>query len=276
MIGTEKKRQLLHAVRLCRRCPTARSRLAGYLGGEPHAGEGCWDASVVFLGLAPGTGFQKRVMETGPGTDYIEKRMEVQGWTHGPRYFPFLFEHFRDPLVRLVAPEAPGRQLHQHLFFWTDLSRCPMGVTANGRAVRAAEIPACRDFLRRTLELVEPRLVVIVGKETSRLVRRYRLLELTETGSAARLARGILVCGQLEADYISVPQPGYVARFVKAKDRPALLQRMGQVFTGWVLAIHRERGLLKPKLSEPPCGLHPRCARTGGLPGPGGGPGAAP
>jgi uracil-DNA glycosylase len=267
-MNSEAKRELLHAIRLCRRCPSARQRLAGYYGGEPHAGEGCWNAAVVFLGLCPSPGFQRRLLAAGRGADYLEARLRVGGWSYGPRYFPFLVRHFAQPILARVQPELGLPEPLQQLFFWTDLSRCPLPQAASARDVHIAECRACREHLVRTLELLEPRLVVLVGRETWKRAHRHRLLGLRELLRADGLVRGELTVGKLAVPCIGVPQPGYLSRFVASEKRPGLLEAMGSTFGRWLDELHGDGGLTKPGLKGPSCRLHRGCPRRAVCPVP--------
>ncbi len=99
------------------------------------------DARIVLIGQAPGAITDARGYHfAGPAGRFLEQWLERAGFPRG---------YFRE-----------------HVYL-TSLTRCFPGKSPGGhgdRAPSAAEMALCRRFLNRELDLLRPRLVLLVGK----------------------------------------------------------------------------------------------------------------
>jgi uracil-DNA glycosylase len=141
--------QLHERIRRCRACARA---------GHPIA------SRPVFSG-----GKTARVMLIGqaPGATEAQTRLPFSG-DAGKRLFAWLAEAgFSEPAFR-----------ERH--YMTSLTRCYPGKAPSGRGDRRAsaqELALCREFLVRELELVDPRLVIPVGRPAIRVLCGSRPLD---------------------------------------------------------------------------------------------------
>jgi len=121
----DRLRSLAHGIQRCRRCALHRTRT--------HAvpGEGPVDARVFFIGEAPGRREDEAARPfVGAAGEYLNARLTALG------------------LARDTA-------------FITSCVKCR---PPNNRNPRAGEVATCRDrWLRPQLELVSPRLIVLLG-----------------------------------------------------------------------------------------------------------------
>jgi uracil-DNA glycosylase len=121
----------------CRKCV-----LAGYLTRANPIRPGLLDdPRIVLIGQAPGSVSHRRGYHfAGPAGTFLSDWLDRAGFP--PGYF------------------------RQHVYL-TSLTRCFPGKSRSGkgdRAPSAAEIALCRPFLERELSLIQPRLVLLVGK----------------------------------------------------------------------------------------------------------------
>ena len=99
------------------------------------------DTRIVLIGQAPGAITDARGYHfAGPAGRYLERWLERAGFPSG---------YFRE-----------------HVYL-TSLTRCFPGKSPSGhgdRAPSSAEVALCRHFLERELQILRPRLVLLVGK----------------------------------------------------------------------------------------------------------------
>lgn len=128
---------LIEDVLACRRC-----ELAGYLAhANPIRPALLADARVLLIGQAPGPVTDRKGYHfAGPAGTFLSVWLERAGFP--PNYF------------------------REHVYL-TSLTRCFPGKSASGNGDRppsSAEIALCRPFLERELQLIQPLLVLLVGK----------------------------------------------------------------------------------------------------------------
>jgi uracil-DNA glycosylase len=130
-------RRLVDEVLACRAC-----ELAGYLTqANPIRPAVLENAPIVLIGQAPGPVTDRRGYHfAGPAGSLLSAWLDRAGFP--PGYF------------------------RQHVYL-TSLTRCFPGKSPSGNGDRqpsAAEISLCRHFLERELKLIQPRVVILVGK----------------------------------------------------------------------------------------------------------------
>jgi uracil-DNA glycosylase len=179
---------LAEEVLACRACVTA-----GYLAHANPIRPGLIDEPrVVLIGQAPGPVTDRKGYHfAGPAGRVLESWLERAGFPPG---------YFRG-----------------HVYL-TSLTRCFPGKSPSGNGDRppsTAEIALCRGFLERELQLLQPRLVLLVGKMAidASLGRR----PLVET-----VGRVFDLQGRL---YVPLPHASGVSRWLNAPANRALLDR---------------------------------------------------
>jgi uracil-DNA glycosylase len=128
---------LAEEVLACRAC-----EVAGYLSrANPIRPSALEDARIVLIGQAPGSVTDAKGYHfAGPAGTFLSQWLDRAGFP--PGYF------------------------REHVYL-TSLTRCFPGKSASGNGDRVpsrAEMALCRQFLDRELELIQPRLVLLVGK----------------------------------------------------------------------------------------------------------------
>lgn len=128
---------LAEEVLACRRCEAA-----GYLAHANPIRPGLIDdPRMVLIGQAPGSVSDRKGYHfAGPAGTFLAQWLERAGF--------------------------PGNYLREHVYL-TSLTRCFPGKSAFGNGDRApstAEIALCRQFIERELQLIQPRVVLLVGK----------------------------------------------------------------------------------------------------------------
>jgi uracil-DNA glycosylase len=130
--------------------------------------------------------------------------------------------HFAGPAGRflevwLERAGFPAGYFREHVYL-SSLTRCFPGKSPSGNGDRqpsAAEVALCRPFLERELALLQPRLILLVGKMAIDVFLGKQ--PLTET------------VGQLfERDgrrYLPLPHASGVSRWLNAPENRALLER---------------------------------------------------
>jgi uracil-DNA glycosylase len=129
--------QLAEEVVACRACV-----LAGYLQqANPIRPAVIADARIVLIGQAPGSVTDRKGYHfAGPAGTFLSTWLDRAGFP--PGYF------------------------REHVYL-SSLTRCFPGKSASGNGDRppsAAEVALCRRFLERELELIQPKLILLVGK----------------------------------------------------------------------------------------------------------------
>ena len=139
----------------CTRCPAmcGRSAVLSELNGSP-------EARVMFVGEAPGR----------KGAD--RTRIPFSGDQSGVNFDRFLSS------INLTRAEI----------FITSAALCnPRSDSGANRKPTQKELQNCSDFLRRTIELVDPRVIVTLGSVALEALKRIQYHELNLKESAARI-----------------------------------------------------------------------------------------
>ncbi len=129
-MNTDRERQLeaLHAeVRLCERCPLSQGRTNAVPGRGPA------DAEIMFIGEAPGFHEdQKGVPFVGAAGNFLSELLEKAGIDRNRVY-----------ITNVLKCRPPGN-----------------------RDPQPAEVEACKDFLDRQIALIQPRVIVTLGRHS--------------------------------------------------------------------------------------------------------------
>ena len=139
----------------CTRCPAmcGRSAVLSKLNGSPHA-------RIMFIGEAPGR----------KGAD----RTRV----------PFSGDQSGANLDRFLGSIGLGREQ----IFITSAALCnPRTDSGANRKPTQKELANCSGFLRRTIELIDPRVIVTLGSVALEALKRIQYHELNLKESAARI-----------------------------------------------------------------------------------------
>ena len=139
----------------CTRCPAmcGRSAVLSELNGSP-------EARVMFVGEAPGR----------KGAD--RTRIPFSGDQSGVNFDRFLNS------INVTRQEI----------FITSAALCnPRSESGANRKPTQKELQNCSDFLRRTIELVDPRVIVTLGSVALEALKRIQYHELNLKESAARI-----------------------------------------------------------------------------------------
>lgn len=147
--------QLVKDASSCTRCPAmcGRSAVLSKLNGSP-------EARVMFIGEAPGR----------KGAD--RTRIPFSGDQSGANFDRFL----------------NSIQLNRKEIFITSAALCnPRSESGANRKPTQKELMNCSSFLRRTLEVVNPRVIVTLGSVALEALKRIQYHELNLKESAARI-----------------------------------------------------------------------------------------
>lgn len=168
-------------------------RVAGYLSRANPIRPGLIAAArIVLIGQAPGEITDRKGYHfAGPAGRTLERWFEQAGFP--PGYF----------------------RAHVYL---TSLTRCFPGKSAGGNGDRApsvAEVALCRPFLERELAVLDPKLVVLVGKMAiDAFLGKRPLVEV--------VGRVFDIGGRL---YLPLPHASGVSRWLNAPDNRALVDQ---------------------------------------------------
>lgn len=193
-------------MRACTRCVAA-----GFLSEANPVFRGNADQRLMIVGQAPGARAHERgVPWSGPGGDLLK------GWLAGAGFPP---EGFLDT------------------WYLTSLTKCFPGPATSGkgdRAPSAAEIRLCADHLATEIALVQPEIVVTLGRLAAAALipgaRRLTLAELVGRSFAVDLGYG-------EVPIVPLPHPSGVSRWRNDPANRALIDRaLGELAR---LAAHR-------------------------------------
>ena len=149
--------QLAAEAAVCVRCPALCERTAvlSDLNGPV-------DARVMFIGEAPGR----------KGAD--RTRVPFSGDQSGRNFYRFI--------------QSIG--LRREQIFITSAALCnPRAASGANRRPSASEIRNCSDFLRRTIELVQPRIVVTLGTVALEALQRIHYHEFSLRNDAGKVCR---------------------------------------------------------------------------------------
>jgi uracil-DNA glycosylase len=194
-------RALAEQVAACRACQTA-----GYLAqANPIAPQLLSDARIVLIGQAPGAITDRKGYHfAGPAGTFLSAWLDRAGFPPG---------YFRS---------------HVHL---SSLTRCFPGKSASGngdRAPSSAEVTLCRPFLEAELRLIDPGLVLLVGRMAIDVFLGKR--PLTET-----IGRSYSLGGRV---YLPLPHASGVSRWLNAPANRALLDQALQELSRLRLLLH--------------------------------------
>ena len=148
-------KQLVEEASNCTRCPAmcGRSAVLSALNGSP-------DARVMFIGEAPGR----------KGAD--RTRVPFSGDQSGANFDRFLNS------IELTRKEI----------FITSAALCnPRSESGANRRPSQKELKNCSSFLKRTIEVVNPRVIVTLGSVALEALKRIQYHELSLKESAARI-----------------------------------------------------------------------------------------
>jgi uracil-DNA glycosylase family 4 len=150
------------------------------------------DPRVVLIGQAPGRVTDRKGYHfAGPAGRFLELWLDRAGFP--PGYF------------------------REHVYL-TSLTRCFPGKSPSGNGDRApspTELALCRHFLDRELALIQPRLVLLVGKMAIDAFLGKQLLRQTVGQVFARDGR----------PYLPLPHASGVSRWLNAPENRALLDQ---------------------------------------------------
>ena len=155
MSKTQIFKELMNEAASCTRCPAmcGRTAVLSELNGSP-------DARVMFVGEAPGR----------KGAD--RTRVPFSGDQSGANLDRFLSS------INLKRDEI----------FITSAALCnPRSDSGANRKPSQKELQNCSEFLRRTIELVDPRVLVTLGSVALEALKRIQYHELNLKESAARI-----------------------------------------------------------------------------------------
>lgn len=152
--------QLVSEAASCTRCPAmcGRSAVLSKLNGSPQA-------RILFIGEAPGR----------KGAD--RTRVPFSGDQSGANLDRFL----------------SSIELKREQIFITSAALCnPRTESGANRKPRQKELANCSDFLRRTIELIDPRVIVTLGSVALEALKRiqYHELSLKKSGAAIHSWQG--------------------------------------------------------------------------------------
>ena len=186
---------LQQRIRSCRLCqehgyiPKARP----LVGGRP-------DDRIMVIGQAPGhRSIAKGRSFSGPGGTILQKWLEQAG-------FP------------------PG-YLHLHTYL-SSLTRCDPGRNPRGdgdRRPSPSEIALCKPFLDAELQLLQPRVVLLVG--TMAIETFFDKVKLEEVIGTYQEREGML--------FLPLPHPSGVSRWLNDPEHLKLHQRALEILTAW-------------------------------------------
>ena len=152
---TQLFKELVSEAASCTRCPAmcGRTAVLSELNGSPHA-------RVLFVGEAPGR----------KGAD--RTRVPFSGDQSGANLDRFL----------------SSINLRRDQIFITSAALCnPRSDSGANRRPSQKELQNCSEFLRRTIELVDPRVIVTLGSVALEALKRIQYHELSLKESAARI-----------------------------------------------------------------------------------------
>ena len=194
----EKLIELYHEVRDCRRCPLAATRTQAVFG------MGNADADVMFVGEAPGA------EENRQGRPFVGRAGKLL-----------------DDLLAEI-----GLERRRDAFICNVLKSRPPG----NRDPQPDEIEACRPYLERQIQLIEPRVICTLGNFATKLL----------SGSSVGITR---CCGRpQEREVAGLPVTLYPLFHPAAALRtPSVLERLREDFARIPALIEQAR----PAASEP-------------------------
>ena len=187
--------QRIHRCRLCEEhgyIPKAQP----LVGGRP-------DDRIMIIGQAPGhRSIAKGRSFSGPGGTILQKWLEQAG-------FP------------------PGH-LHSHTYL-SSLTRCDPGRNPRGdgdRRPSPSEIALCKPFLDAELQLLQPRVILLVG--TMAIETFFGKVKLEEVIGTYQEREGML--------FLPLPHPSGVSRWLNDLEHLKLHQRALEILAAWRVA----------------------------------------
>ncbi len=195
---TDAIRDLQRRILSCRLCeehgyiPVARPLVSGRPGDR-----------IMVIGQAPGhRSVAKGRSFSGPGGTILQKWLEQAG-------FP------------------PG-YLREHTYL-SSLTRCDPGRNPRGdgdRRPSVAELALCRPFLDAELQLLRPKVILLVG--TMAIEAFYGKVKLEDVIGTYQEREGML--------FLPLPHPSGVSRWLLDPDHQQLHQRALEILSGWRVA----------------------------------------
>src|SRR5260221_5106254 len=193
--GAEALRVLHQRILNCRLCeehgyiPVARPLVHG------HASD-----RVMVIGQAPGhRSVAKGRSFSGPGGSILQKWLEQAGFPRG--------------------------YLHEHTYL-SSLTRCDPGRNPRGdgdRRPSPQEVALCRSFLEAELELLQPKVVLLVGAMA--IEAYFGKAKLEDVIGTFQERDGMM--------FLPLPHPSGVSRWLNDAEHLKLLQRALDILAGW-------------------------------------------
>jgi DNA polymerase len=195
MTGAVAAEQLYERIRACDLCPLARTRT------QAVPGEGPLDAEVMFIGEAPGVNEDRQGRPfVGQAGQFLEELLQAAGLTRAGVY-----------ICNVLKCRPPG-------------NRDPL----------PGEIEACRDFLDEQIDLLDPLLIVTLG--------RFSMARFFPGQTISRLHGSVR---QVDGRHV-VPMYHPAAALHQASLRNTILED----FRGLPAALRRAREARAPALRE--------------------------
>ena len=155
---------------------------------------------VMVIGQAPGhRSVAKGRSFSGPGGSILQKWLEQAGFPRG--------------------------YLHEHTYL-SSLTRCDPGRNPRGdgdRRPSPQEVALCRPFLEAELELLQPKVVLLVGAMA--IEAYFGKAKLEDVIGTFQEREGMM--------FLPLPHPSGVSRWLNDADHLKLLQRALDILAGW-------------------------------------------
>jgi uracil-DNA glycosylase len=197
-IETQREREialLQERIRTCRLCQEH-----GYIRNAHPIVSGRASDRILVIGQAPGhRSIAKDLPFSGPGGRILQKWFEQAG-------FP------------------PG-YLHEHTYL-SSLTRCDPGRNPRGNGDRRPsppEVALCRPFLEAELQLLQPKIVLLIG--TMAIEAFFGKLRLEEVIGTYQERDGTL--------FLPLPHPSGVSRWLNDPEHQKLLQKALHILAEW-------------------------------------------
>jgi uracil-DNA glycosylase len=155
---------------------------------------------MMVIGQAPGhRSVAKGRSFSGPGGSILQKWLEQAGFPHG--------------------------YLHEHTYL-SSLTRCDPGRNPRGdgdRRPSPQEVALCRPFLEAELELLQPKVVLLVGAMA--IEAYFGKAKLEDVIGTFQERDGMM--------FLPLPHPSGVSRWLNDAEHLKLLQRALDILAGW-------------------------------------------
>ena len=195
-VGRDEALRVLHQRILnCRLCEEH-----GYIPVARPLVHGCASDRMMVIGQAPGhRSVAKGRSFSGPGGSILQKWLEQAGFPRG--------------------------YLHEHTYL-SSLTRCDPGRNPRGdgdRRPSPQEVALCRPFLEAELELLQPKVVLLVGAMA--IEAYFGKAKLEDVIGTFQERDGMM--------FLPLPHPSGVSRWLNDAEHLKLLQRALDILAGW-------------------------------------------